>query len=312
LLWAFILADCRAPNRAPLTATGITATGITTVITVKSHRDTSFSVYLSDGTRCRGAYFPGKTRLVGVYVHGFRSSVGHAKARFFRDHALARGYSWCHFDLPCHGRSEGRFRAFRISTALEAVLEVMQRLRGAKLLLLGSSMGAWLSMLAAQKVGGRASRVAGAVLVAPAFDFLPQYFHDMLPGGQRASAALRAWKSAGARRFTDPYDAAHYDMEYAVLDDARRHSVLERPAAYHFPIRLFHGDQDEIVPISTSERFVAAAPNADIKLHTVAGGDHALSDHLPLFSAEVDRQFRAFATAMRKQARQEAQKQAAA
>lgn len=278
---------------------------------MKSHRDTSFSVYLSDGTRCRGAYFPGKTRLVGVYVHGFRSSISHAKARFFRDHALTRGYSWCHFDLPCHGRSEGRFRAFRVSTALEAVLEVMQRLRGAKLLLLGSSMGAWLSMLAAQKVaGGRSSRIAGAVLVAPAFDFLPQYFHDLLPGPGAAADALRAWKSAGARRFTDPYDAQKYEMEYAVLDDARRHSVLERPAAYNFPIRMFHGDRDEIVPISVCHKFQAAAPDSDITLHTVAGGDHALTAHLPLFTAEVDRRFRAFETA-RRQAQRRAEKQAA-
>lgn len=263
--------------------------------TLTSHR--SFSVYLSDGTRCRGAFFPGDTRLVGVYVHGFRSSVDHAKARFFLNHAVRRGYSWSHFDLPCHGRSEGRFRAFRISTALEALLDVMHRFRGAKLLLVGSSMGAWLSMLAAQRQAAKSS-IAAAVLVAPAFDFLPQYFQNMLRGPP--ADALREWKRAGARQFTDPYDNNRaYEMEFEALEDARRHSVLERPAAYPFPIRMFHGDQDEIVPIGVCEQFLAASPNSDIKLHTVAGGDHTLSAQLPLFAAEVDRQFAAFEAAQR-------------
>jgi len=268
---------------------------------LKSHRDTSFSVYLSDGTRCRGAFFPGDTRLVGVYVHGFRSSVSHAKARFFRDHALARGYSWSHFDLPCHGRSEGRFRAFRVSTALEALLEVLHRMRGANLLLVGSSMGAWLTVLAAQRLASK-SGIAAAVLVAPAFDFLPQYFQNMLRGPP--AEALREWKRAGARRFTDPYDNNRpYEMDYAALEDARRHSVLERRANYRFPIRMFHGDQDEIVPISVCHQFQAAAPDSDITLHTVAGGDHTLGDSLPLFTAEIDRQFAAFEAAQRAAAR---------
>jgi len=264
--------------------------------TLASHR--SFSVYLSDGTRCRGAFFPGSTRLVGVYVHGFRSSVEHAKARFFLDHAVRRGYSWSHFDLPCHGRSEGRFRAFRISNALEALLEVMHKFRGAKLLLVGSSMGAWLSMLAAQRQAARSS-IAAAVLVAPAFDFLPQYFQNMLRGPP--ADALREWKLSGARRFTDPFDNNRpYEMEFDALEDARRHSVLERPAAYPFPIRMFHGDSDEVVPIDVCEQFLAGARDSDIKLHTVAGGDHTMAAQLPLFAAEVDRQFAAFEAAQRK------------
>ena len=62
---------------------------------------------------------------------------------------------------------------------------------------------------------------------------------------------------------------------------------------------MFHGDQDEIVPIGVCEQFLAASPNSDIKLHTVAGGDHTLSAQLPLFAAEVDRQFAAFEAAQR-------------
>ena len=50
--------------------------------TLKSFCKTSFSVYLPDGTRCRGAYYPGDCGSVEVYIHGFHSSVEHTKARF--------------------------------------------------------------------------------------------------------------------------------------------------------------------------------------------------------------------------------------
>lgn len=252
---------------------------------MKSFRNTSFSVYLSDGTRCRGAYYPGDTRLVGIHVHGFRSSVNHTKVRFFLDHALQRGYSWCNFDLPCHGRSEGRFRAFRVSTALEALLEVIHRFRGASLMLLGSSMGGWLSMLAARKLAAsQSAHIAGAVLIAPAFDFFAQSF-------QNEAEVMREWRRDGVRRFTDYYDNRPYEMEYAVVEDSLRHSVLTRPSVYDFPVRIFHGDRDEIVPIGLSQRFKALSAGSDITVHTVEGGDHTLNRQLPLFAAEIDRMF---------------------
>ena len=256
---------------------------------LKPFRKTSFSVYLPDGTRCRGAYYPGDTGVVGIHVHGFRSSVAHAKARFFTDHAVRRGYSWANFDLPCHGHSEGRFRAFRVSNALAALVEVIQQFRGAPVLLLGSSMGAWLSMLAARKLARSAGvRIAGAVLIAPAFDFFRQYFQD------QPAEAMCAWRRDGVRRFTDHYDGTQYELDYAVVEDGLAHGILDiierpgPPVAWNFPIRIFHGDHDEIVPINLSQRFRAASAGGDVTLHTIAGGDHALGGHLPLIAAGVD------------------------
>ena len=253
---------------------------------LKSFRKTSFSVYLPDGSRCRGAYYPGSTSVVGIHVHGFRSSVAHTKARFFVDHALGRRHSWANFDLPCHGRSEGAFRTFRVSAALAALTEVIHQFRGAPVLLLGSSLGAWLSMLAARKLAKSPGiSIAGAVLIAPAFDFFRQYCAD------ESDQAMQRWRREGVRRFTDHYDHRLYELEYALVEDALDHSILERPGAWDFPIRIFHGDQDEIVPISLSHRFREASVGADIKVHAIAGGDHALNGHLPLIAATIDEMF---------------------
>ena len=262
---------------------------------MESFRNTSFSVYLADGSRCRGEFYPGDARPsgapVGVHIHGFRSSSAHTKARYFRDHAIARAYSWATFDLPCHGRSEGRFRAFRVSAALEAVLEVVHLFRPAPVLLLGSSLGGWLAMLAARKLAQQAharnlqSNIAGAVLIAPAFDFFQHYYRAESPD------AMQRWRRDGVRNFTDHYDHARYQLDYAAVTDGLAHGILEQPTAWDFPVRIFHGDHDEIAPIAHSRRFHEISADADVKLHTIPGGDHTLSAHLRRIAAEVDGMF---------------------
>lgn len=278
---------------------------------VKSYRNNSFSVYLSDGTRCRGAYYPGHGdgdgmgnsvgNTIGIYVHGFRSSATHSKGDFFLNHARQRGYSWVTFDLPCHGDSEGEFKKFRISNALESVLKVIQRFRGARLVLLGSSMGAWLSMLAARKLAAQSARraadgatiatIAGAVLVAPAFDFVREYFRN------EPLDVMHKWRREGIRQFTDRYDGVRYELEYGLVEDGLQHDILQHPSVYNFPIRIFHGEQDEVVPYRLSHRFqeTNAGFNADfdVTVRIIHQGDHALNEHLPLIAPAMDGMFEA-------------------
>lgn len=257
---------------------------------MKSFRKTNFSVYLLDGARCRGAYYPGESEVLGLYIHGFRSSVAHRKSRFFLDHALQKGHSWANFDLPCHGRSEGLFQEFRLSDALEAVLAVLEELRDVPVLMVGSSMGAWLAMLAAQKLA-RSTRaknvITGALLIAPAFDFFKHYFQNRPP------EELVDWQRKRVRRFVDPYDNRPYDLDYRVLRDAQKFTLLESPAQWEFPVRIYHGTQDEVAPVAHSRKFRELAKKSDVRLYEVDGGDHSLDAYLPRVAAAVDRMFAA-------------------
>ena len=255
---------------------------------------TPLNIILPDGAKCHGVYYPGDTELVGIFVHGFRSSVVHTKARFFREHALTNGYSWAHFDLPCHGQSPGAFRSFRVSAALLALREVMRQLAGAPLLLLGSSLGGWLSIAAAREYLDEARNIAAAVLLAPAFDFIQHYFIDN--PDITSQRQLRQWKLDGVRGFADHYDDLPYELEYGVVTDGVRHNLLENPGQFNFPVTIFHGDADDIVPLALSRKFTARAHvdgrvgGADLRV--IAAGDHTLESHWPRITAELDAIFR--------------------
>lgn len=222
-------------------------------------------------------------------MHGYRSSVNNDKAQFFLNHALQHKYSWSNFDLPCHGSSEGKFPEFRISSALTALTEVIRQFRDVPILLFGVSMGAWLSILAARKLANAPhTNIVAAVLVAPAFDFVHHYFN------QESLETLQQWQRDGVRQFNDLYDNEPYELEYGAVDDGLQYGILQQSATYDFPIRIFHGDRDEIAPLGLSQQFKADAVDSDIALNIMKGGDHSLDLHRPAISAEVDRMFKKF------------------
>ncbi len=247
----------------------------------------SFSVHPPGGIYCRGMYYPGTTNVIGIHVHGFRSSIDHSKAYFFRDHALKQGYTWVNFDLPCHGTSEGEFRRFQITDALAAVIDVIHKFRKNPIVLFGVSLGGWLSMLAARQLANSADiKIAGAVLVAPAFDFFAEFYEK-----SETEEALREWRLKGVRQFFDEDDNQPYELDYAVVEDGLKHNCLKDPICYDFPIQILHGDEDEIVPISLSHRFKALSGNSDVTLHVIKGGDHSLQTHAAQIASEIDRTF---------------------
>ncbi len=63
---------------------------------------------------------------------------------------------------------------------------------------------------------------------------------------------------------------ARIDVDWDSLD------ALEHPDDFHLPILLFHGDDDEVVPISTSEEFAEALP-AWVTYHVAPKAGHTQS-----------------------------------
>lgn len=211
---------------------------------------------------------------VGVYLHGFRSHSAGNKSLALVRHAQRRGRAWLRFDLSGHGASAGRFRDFRISHAVADVEAALASpaCAHARVVLVGSSLGGWLAVLAAKR---QPTRIAGLVLLAPGFDFLQRQFDAM------SAAAQAQWRAEGVHTFASHYDPSHYELEYAAVTDSEHHRVLSAPLALRCPVHIVHGDADEIVPLRVSEDFLAqltAAPGCPAPAFTrVPGGDHRLS-----------------------------------
>ncbi len=121
-----------------------------------------------------------------VFLGGFRSDMTGTKAIALEAWARKGGHAYLRFDYLGHGQSSGRFEDGTIGRWLDDSLAAIDSLTTGKLVLVGSSMGGWLSLLVAR---ARPERLAGLVLIAAA------------PRFHRAHAAARsvAWGPRDAR-----------------------------------------------------------------------------------------------------------------
>lgn len=239
-----------------------------------------FAISQPDGSQVRGYYHDTGSGPVGVFVHGFRSHCNGEKSMAFARHAREQGWSWLRYDARGHGLSDGKLENQYISDALEDMQAVFDFTADRPLVLLASSMGGWISLLAAQRAS---QRVLGMVLIAPAFNFIQQNF------GSLPEDILSAWERDGHMIFPDAYGGEPYTVEFPIIKDALPYDVLESPVEIDVPLHIIHGEEDIVVPLASTQQFISNVQADDLVLEVVPGGDHRLTDHIPLITRHLDR-----------------------
>ena len=202
-----------------------------------------------------------------VFLGGFRSDMQGTKALWLDAWAQARGQAFLRFDYSGHGESEGAFEDGCITHWAEDARAVIAALTDGPVVLVGSSMGGWISLLLARA----GLPVAGLVGIAAAPDFTRQGFEAGFTDAQRAEMAATG-------RVALPSDyGAPYVITKRLIEDGARHLVLDAPLPLPMPVRLLQGTADTDVPVDWALRLLAHAQGEDIRLTLVKGADHRFS-----------------------------------
>ena len=203
-----------------------------------------------------------------VFLGGYASDMGGTKATALARHCQARGLAFVRFDYSGHGVSSGRLADGTIGGWRDDALAILDQATTGPQILVGSSMGAWIMLLAA---AGRPDRIAGLVGVAAA----PDFTEDLI------RPALDAAAVAALQRDRVIHRPSAYGPPLAfgarLLDEARRHLVLRADIPIAVPVRLIHGMADPDVPWSTSLRLAERIATADVTLTLIKDGDHRLA-----------------------------------
>lgn len=233
-----------------------------------------------------------------VFLGGFMSDMEGSKAAFLHDFCAAAGLNFVRFDYFGHGSSGGDFMQGSISIWKDDVLEVVARLTGEKrLILVGSSMGAWLMMLVAQEREMH-RKIAGMIGIAAAPDFTADV-KGMLSAAQRDDLAARGHTSILPRECNRD-DAFSLTITRKLLDDGDSHLILGGRAldVPDVPVHLLHGMEDHDVPYSKSIALSKLLPQEGTLITLVPGADHRMSSpgNLTLQRETVERALRNAAT----------------
>ena len=129
-----------------------------------------------------------------VWLPGFRSDMRSTKPEALDRWAAEQGRALVRFDYSGHGASGGAFEESTVSTWLEDTLAVLDRFVDGRPILVGSSMGGWLALLATRELlRSRPDRSpAGLVLIAPAVDFTERLMWERFPESIRRAILRRA------------------------------------------------------------------------------------------------------------------------
>lgn len=216
-----------------------------------------------------------------LFLGGFRSDMQGTKAVWLEDWARARGQAFLRFDYSGHGQSDGAFEDGCIGDWLADARAVLDRLVTGPVVLVGSSMGGWISLLLARACP---ERIAGLVTVAAAPDFTERGFWAAMNPAQREELL-----SAGHVLRPSDYDTP-YVITRRLIEDGRAHQVLAAPLPLPFPVRFLQGTADADVPMAWALDLLAHAEGENLRLTLVKGADHRFStpECLELIGRAVD------------------------
>lgn len=223
-----------------------------------------------------------------IWLSGYRSDMDSTKATALDAEAARRGLGLLRFDYSGHGRSDGRLEEGTISRWLEETLALIEAQSEGPQILVGSSMGGYLALLAARALNeaGERERVKGLVLIAPAVDFT-----EALVWAKASDEARRAIVDRGVWRRPSAYSSEPDCFTRNLIEDGRKHLLLGGMIRTGAPTAVLQGMRDEDVPPSHALALMQRFGADPATLTLIKDGDHRLSrpQDLELMFAALER-----------------------
>ena len=218
----------------------------------------------ADGVRLAYRHVQGRGPTL-VFLPGYKSDMQGGKAQALAAWATEQGLAILRLDYSGCGESDGAFEDGTLDIWRDDVLAVIAAANVGPLILIGSSMGGWLMLLAAEALGDQVTAMVG---IAAAPDFTDWDF----------DAADRATIAANGR-IERPSDYG-YDPMLITQDfwqSGQSNLRLTGVIGIDCPVRLIHGQNDPDVPWETSLKLAAALRSSDVQTILLKDGDHRLS-----------------------------------
>jgi pimeloyl-ACP methyl ester carboxylesterase len=212
-----------------------------------------------------------------VWLGGYKSDMKGTKAEALDAWAQEKGRAMVRFDYSGHGESGGVFTDGTIGRWLADSHSVFDACCRGPQILIGSSMGGWLSLLLVRELTRRgksgAASVAGMVLIAPAVDFTEVLMWDRFtPAIRQELKQNGVWARPSQYSPEEPYLVTR-----TLIEEGRNHLLLGGLIETGCPVRILQGVMDPDVPWGHAVELVSRIARDDVVLTLVKDGDHRLS-----------------------------------
>lgn len=225
---------------------------------------------ISAAARLAYRHTPGKSPGV-LFCPGFNSNMQGEKALALEAWCSSQGRQYTRFDYSGHGESSGRFEEGTIGRWRDDTVAILDEVTSGPQVIVGSSMGGWIMLLAAML---RPERVGALVGIAAAPDFTQSLHDHGLDNTQRQQLQV-----SGYCDLPNCYDDGEpYRISRRLLEEGRDHLLLTGEIAIDIPVRLIHGQRDDDVPWQRALVLADRLRSDDVEVQLVKAGGHRLSE----------------------------------
>ena len=225
-------------------------------------------IKLNKFKRIRYLKYNKKNSIYIVFLPGFMSDLDGKKPKTFLNFAKKNKLGFLGLEYSGHGKSSGKFTNGNISKwSKETSLLIKKVIKKGRIILVGSSMGAWISL---NQFKFFKSQIVGFLGIGSAPEFLERLMWNKF--SQKLKKDIK--KNGIIKLKHGDYE---YPITFQLIKDGRKNKVLNKKIYENLKVTMVHGSKDKSVPVSYSRKVLKIFKNAKKKLVVVKNGDHSLS-----------------------------------
>ena len=204
-----------------------------------------------------------------IFLHGLMSNIQSKKAKHLKKFVNKNKINLLLFEYSGHGKSSGKFTDFSIKNWVNDSRSIIKKLiKKNKIVLIGSSMGAWIGLILIKYFY---QRIKGYVGIASAPDFTEELIWKKLNISEKNNIKKnRIYKlKSNHNNF--------YPITKKFIIDGKKNLILNKKIKCNFRVELLHGINDSSVPWFYSLKLLKTLISKKINLTIINDGDHSLS-----------------------------------
>jgi uncharacterized protein len=214
-----------------------------------------------------------KKNLYIVFLPGFMSDIDGKKPQAFKKYAVKKKLGFLAIEYSGHGKSSGEFIKGNITRwSNDAKNSIKKIVKKNKFIIVGSSMGAWISL---NQFKYFENQIAGFIGIGSAPEFLERLMWKKFPIKNKNEIITKGLSVIKNGQY-------EYPITFQLIKDGRKNKILSKKIRSKIKVTMVHGNKDEVVPVSFSRKVLMVFPNAQRKLVVIKNGDHSLSNQVSL------------------------------
>ena len=230
-----------------------------------------------------------KKNLYIIFLPGFMSDIDGEKPTEFKKYAKKNKLGFLAIEYSGHGKSTGEFTEGNISEwSNDAKRSIKKIVKKNSFILIGSSMGAWICL---NQFKSFKKQIKGFIGIGSAPEFLDRLMWKQFPKKTKKEIkekGISIIKHGDSKFKQKQYE---YPITYQLIKDGRKNKVLSKKINLKINVTMFHGQKDEVVPVSFSRKVLSVFTRAKKRMVVIKNGDHSLSNkkNIKKITEELDK-----------------------